>query len=79
MCALPGNRHLPRGPKRKEKHYAYDESVDEPAPLLEDQPVDIERAVPAEENEPVETIEDAGDSTSPIFDEGLPSHDEPHE
>ena len=79
MRVLSGDRQLPRGPKRREKHYAYDESVDEPAQLLEDKPVDVEEAVPAEENEPVETIEDAEDSTSPVFDEGPPSRDEPHQ
>ncbi len=44
-------------PKRRQKHYAYDESVNEPATLIEDEPVDIEEAAPAEENEPVESIE----------------------
>lgn len=29
-------------PKRRQKHYSYDESVDEPATLIEDEPVEIE-------------------------------------
>lgn len=31
------------GPKRKEEHHSYDESIDETAKLLEDEPVDIEQ------------------------------------
>ncbi len=41
-------------PKRRQKHYSYDESLDEPGKLIADEPVEIEREVPAEENEPVE-------------------------
>ncbi len=33
---------------------SYDESLDEPGKLIADEPVEIEREVPAEENEPVE-------------------------
>lgn len=70
-----GDTQLPRGPKRRERHY-YDESVDEPAQLLEDEPVDVEDAIPAE---PVEAIEDAEEGPSPVFDEGAPSRDERRE
>ncbi len=41
-------------PKRRQKHYSYDESLDEPGKRIADEPVEIEREVPAEENEPVE-------------------------
>ena len=41
-------------PKRRHKHYSYDESVNEAGKLIADEPVDIEREVPAEENESVE-------------------------
>ncbi len=56
-------------PKRRRKHYPYNECVDESAKLIEDEPVDIEQAVPAEENEPLERI--AKDSTcdAPAFEE----------
>jgi len=40
------------GPKWRERHYSYDESVNEPAKLIEDEPVEIEEEGPAEENEP---------------------------
>lgn len=66
------------GPKRKDKHYSYDESVDEAAKLLEDEPVEIEHAIPAEENEPVEHVEEA-EEDSAAFDEGPASPDEPHD
>jgi len=51
-------------PKRRQRHYSYDESLDEPGKLIADEPVEIEREIPAEENEPVEGTE-ANDSTGP--------------
>lgn len=70
------------GPRRRGRHDRYDESLDEAPQLLDDEPADIEQAIPLEENEEnesVEEIEDAEDTTSRVFDEGPPSHDEPHE
>ena len=56
-------------PKRRQRHYSYDESLDEPGKLIADEPVEIEREIPAEENEPVEGTE-ANDSTGPpVFEE----------
>jgi len=49
---------IARQAKRRERRY--DESVDESVRLLEHEPVDIEEASPAEENELVEAIEEAG-------------------
>jgi hypothetical protein len=57
-------------PKRKQRHYSYDESVDEPAGLIADEPAEIEEEVPAEENEPLERIDDATVLDSPAFEEG---------
>lgn len=57
------------GPKKRQKHYPYDENVDEPAKLIEDEAVEIEGNVPADENEPVETIEKSDESVSPEFEE----------
>jgi hypothetical protein len=65
------------GPKRKDKHYSYDESIDESAQLLEDEPVDIEQAIPAEESEPVDQVEEAEESSTAF--EGPPSRDEPNQ
>jgi hypothetical protein len=51
-------------------NYAYDESVDEPARLVEDEPLGIEAEVPAAENEPVEESEQEGRPPSPVFEDG---------
>lgn len=56
-------------PKRRQKHYSYDESVDESAKLIEDEPVEIEKEVPAEENEPLERIEKNNSPDTPAFEE----------
>ena len=57
------------GPKRRERHYSYDESVDEPAKLIEDEPVEIEQEGPVEENEPLQRIEENSNLDSPAFEE----------
>lgn len=56
-------------PRRRQKHYSYNESVNEPANLIEDEPVDIEEAVPAEENEPIESIERDTTRDTSVFEE----------
>jgi hypothetical protein len=56
-------------PKRRQKHYSYDESLDEPGKLIADEPVEIEREVPAEENEPVEGTEANNLTGPPAFEE----------
>jgi hypothetical protein len=56
-------------PKRRQKHHSYDESVDEPAELIEDEAVDIEEAVPLEENEPVESANENADKQTPAFED----------
>lgn len=66
-AASPG-RGRANGPKRQ-KHYSYNENVDEPAKLIEDETVEIEREVPAEDKEPVESSEDDEKPASPAFDE----------
>ena len=43
--------------KRRRRRKSYDESVNEPAKLIEIESVEVEAEVPAEENEPVETVE----------------------
>ena len=64
-----GNKQRRAGPKRREKHYSYDESLNEAPQLLEDEPTDIEQEIPVEENEPVEHIEEAEESPSSVFEE----------
>ena len=57
------------GPKRREQHHSFDESVNEPSKLIEDEPVEIEEEVPAEENEPLERIDENNEPSSPAFEE----------
>ncbi len=42
---------------RRQRHYSYNEGLDEPAKLIADEPVEVEEEAPTEENEPVERIE----------------------
>jgi hypothetical protein len=55
-------------PKQRQKHHSYDEGVDEPAKLIENEAVDVEEAVPLEENEPVEGADEKNDEP-PAFEE----------
>ena len=56
-------------PKRRKRHYSYDESVYEPAELIEDEPVEIEKEIPADENQPVEKVEENNKPDPPAFEE----------
>ena len=56
-------------PKRRDRHYSYDENVDESAKLIEDEPVEIQGEVPAEETRPIESIETDDEAEPPIFEE----------
>ncbi len=69
MQTVTRTRSASKVPKRRQKHYSYDESVDESAKLIEDEPVDIENAVPADENEPLQRIEKDGTADTPAFEE----------
>lgn len=68
MDVAPCSRSGEVGPKRQ-KHYSYNENIDEPAKLIADEPVEIEREVPAEERESVERSKDNGKPESPAFEE----------
>ena len=59
--------------KRRRRRKSYDESVDEPARLIDIESVEVEREVPAEENEPVERIEKPDKPEKPAFEEDEPS------
>jgi len=56
------------GPKQK-KHYSYDENVDEPGKLIDKETVYIERETPADDNEPLQQVEDQGKREPPGFQE----------
>ncbi len=53
----------PRGRKRRP-----DENVDEPAKLIEQEPVEIEKETPSDESRPVEKI-DENNADTPAFEE----------
>ncbi len=57
------------GPKKREKHHSFDETVDEPAKLIEDETVAIETEAPIEENEPVEDSAEDQDKETSAFEE----------
>lgn len=57
------------GPKRRQRHYSYNETLDESAQLIADEPADVEREAPAEAAEPVERIDENGPVETPAFEE----------
>jgi hypothetical protein len=61
--------HARAVPKRRQRHHSYDESVDEAAKLIADEPVEVEAEVPADENEPVERVERDDAAVSPLFED----------
>jgi len=69
MKVMMDGQSNPPIPKGRRRHYSYDESVDEPAKLIEEESVEIEEEVPAEENESIETIEQNNNSGATIFEE----------
>jgi hypothetical protein len=60
---------LMSGPKSRKQHHSFDESLDEPAKLIEGEATDVEEERPAEENEPVEQVERPDPSDSSTFEE----------
>jgi hypothetical protein len=57
------------GPKQRQQHYSYDENVDEPAKLIEDEATEIEHEVPADEKESIEGQQDQEKHETPAFEE----------
>lgn len=56
------------GPKQRQQHYSYDENVDEPAKLIEDEATEIEHEVPAD-NESIEGQQSQERREPPAFEE----------
>ena len=69
MQIMTDNRRRTIGPKQREKHHSYNETVDDPAKLIDTETVEIEKEAPAEDNEPVERIEEENTSKPPAFEE----------
>ena len=58
------------GPKRRDRRRSsYDESTDEPAPLIEKESTDVEKETPSDDTEPVEEVADQEGVAPPIFEE----------
>ena len=55
-------------PKRQ-RHYSYDEGLDEPAGVIADEPAEIEGETPAEESVSVERLEVNIPPETPVFEE----------
>jgi hypothetical protein len=55
-------------PKKRARHHSYDESVDEPAKLLEQEAVEIEKESPSEDTVVIERIV-PDDREPPAFEE----------
>ena len=56
-------------PKRQQKHYSYNESLDESAELITDEPVEVEKESPAEENELIEKVDLNNTEAPPTFED----------
>jgi len=56
-------------PERRQRHHSYDESVNEPARLIENEPVEIEAEIPVEENEPLEGTQPEEKPAFPAFED----------
>ncbi len=69
MRTIAPTRNASKIPKRRQKHYSYNESVDESAKLIEDESADIEKGVPADEKEPLERIDKDITPDTPAFEE----------
>ena len=65
MAPATGGQRTTIGPRKK----PYDESIDEPAKLIENEPVEVERETPEEDNQSVEQVEDKNKSNASAFEE----------
>ena len=64
MSSDPNSNNGP--PRQRNSH---SEQTDEAPKLLEDEPVEVERELPAEDNSPIERTEPHGRPPSPLFEE----------
>ena len=56
-------------PKLRRGHHSYDESLDEPAKLIEAEPVAIENEGPSGDSRPIENIDESKEKESSAFEE----------
>jgi len=55
-------------PRRRKRH-SYDETLDEPAKLIEAEPTAIENEGPSEDSRPIENIDESKEKESSVFEE----------
>ena len=60
---------MPFIPKKRQTHHSYNENVEEPSKLIDDEAVAIETETPSEENEPVEDSARNKQEEPPSFEE----------
>jgi hypothetical protein len=71
----PGMKALAQGrrggivPKRRQRHYSYDESLDETAGVIANEPAEIGEETPAKESDSVERLEVIIPPENPVFEE----------
>jgi hypothetical protein len=68
MAKASGGKAARVVPKKRARHHSYDESVDEPAKLLEQEAVEIEKEIPSEDTPAIERLE-PDDRQLPSFEE----------
>jgi hypothetical protein len=64
MSATTDGKRRTNIPKRKRKHYSYNESADESPKLIENEPVEVEREIPTEESRPIESASLSGQQSA---------------
>jgi hypothetical protein len=69
MQLVSGGSRARRVPKRHQRHFSYDEGVDEAPSLIAVEAADVEAEIPCDENEPVERVERDEASAPPAFDD----------
>jgi hypothetical protein len=69
MRNAPGRQTETNAPRKPKQRHSYDENLDEPAKLIENEPVDAERGTPEEENDPIENVERDEPSGPPAFED----------
>ncbi len=73
MRSTGGGKIASAIPKKRQRRYSWDESVDEPAKLIELESVDVEAEAPADENELVQSVEPEEKPDTPAFEDDEPS------
>lgn len=69
MCVSNGPVSNSEPPRQRGRRSSYSEQTDEAPKLLEEEPVEVERELPAEDNSPVERNEPHHRPPPPLFEE----------